>query len=286
MYIEPYQPTELKFAWCYRIYLRWRTHRCRPQRVLAHLKQPTLAAMLQPYGVHVLDISTDETDVLVLASLSPAETVAACASKIKGRVSKWLRERSQIDQPAKLLSGGYFACTTGQSTADAIGKYLDSQAVHHGYAERTRPPVFVKRFELTPADTEQLRAQHAATDLRFHVVLSTWRRCGVFTAPAAEATSKCWRKIQRENSIAIEKVSFVPDHVHIALRIHPSVSPASVVTVLMNAAQEFVRRDFSDLIIRAAAERLWQPSAYLGSYGELETKKISSYLRNCGKQDS
>ena len=49
--------------------------------------------------------------------------------------------------------------------------------------------------------------------------------------------------------IALVKVSFVPDHVHLALKMHPSVAPAEVVTTLMNSAQELVWRDFDHLAI-------------------------------------
>ena len=77
----------------------------------------------------------------------------------------------------------------------------------------------------------------------------------------------------------IDKVSFVPDHVHLAVRTHPSLSPAEVVVALMNASQELMWKDFANLVIRGARERLWQPSAYIGSYGDLESAKIAAYVR-------
>ena len=77
MLIQPYQLDELKFAWCYRVYYRWRTHRAGPQPALAQLDKATLDAMLQPYDIHVLEATASETDVKMLASLLPDETVAA-----------------------------------------------------------------------------------------------------------------------------------------------------------------------------------------------------------------
>ena len=77
----------------------------------------------------------------------------------------------------------------------------------------------------------------------------------------------------------MEKVSFVPDHVHLAVRTHPTVSPAKMTLALINAAQELLWRDFDQSVIRAGVERLWQPSAYIGSYGDLESAKIASYVR-------
>jgi len=281
MFIQPYQLEELQFAWCYRVYYRWQTHRARPQPALRGLDRETLDSMLQPYDIHVLEASSSETDVKVLVSLLPTETVAACAGKMKGRVSKWLREQLDPRQPAKekLLSRGYFACTTGKSTAAAVDQYLDNQGEHHGYASRVRPPVFVERYPLTSADEGRLCANHAVTILQFHVVLATWKRKGVFGQAAAEATADGWRRMQGQHQMAIEKVSFVPDHAHVAVRAHPSRSPAEIVVALMNSSQERMWGDFSEPVIRAGVERLWQASAYIGSYGDLESAKIGAYVR-------
>ncbi len=85
--------------------------------------------------------------------------------------------------------------------------------------------------------------------------------------------------MQDELAIALEKVSFVPDHAHLAVRFHPSVSPAMMVVALMNAAQEHMWSHFPDTVIRAGVERLWQPSAYLGAFGDFESTKIAAYVR-------
>jgi putative transposase len=284
MLIQPYQLDELTFAWCYRVYYRWRTHRGAPRPALAKLDGATLGILLQDYDVHVLETTASETDVKLLASLLPTETVAAGLSKAKGRVSKWLREQLHLQDPQKLLSRGYFACTAGQSTAEAVQRYLEQQSEHHGYASRVNPPVFVERYPITPADEERLSAERAVTNLQLHVVLATWRRKGVFGGAEGSATAARWRQMQDELALALEKVSFVPDHVHLAVRIHPRVSPAQMVTALMNAAQELLWSDFPDSVIRAGVPRLWQPGAYIGAFGDLESSKIAVYVRQWEEQ--
>jgi putative transposase len=285
MLIQPYHLEELKFAWCYRVYFRWRTHRATAQPALAKLNVKTLDSLLQPYDVKILEASANKMDVKVLASLLPTEIVAGCVSKTKGRVSKWLRDELALPGPRKLLSRGYFACTTGKSSAQAIHEYLDSQGEHHGYMSRPRPPVFVKSYPLTSDDEQRLRANHAVTMLRFHVVLCAWRRKGVLSRPAAEAIAEHWRVLQGEYPMAIEKVSFVPDHVHLAVDVHPSLAPAKIVVALMNASQELMWNEFADSVVGAAVERLWQPSAYIGSYGDLESAKIASYVRTWEQEE-
>ncbi len=74
------------------------------------------------------------------------------------------------------------------------------------------------------------------------------------------------------------KVSFVPDHAHVALRAHPAVSPGDIAIELMNSAQEEIR----GALIPARVERLWQPSLYIGSYGDLASPQIRKYIEQWG----
>jgi REP element-mobilizing transposase RayT len=279
MLLQPYHLEELRFATCFRVYYRWRTHRACAVPALRKLGRETLDALLRDYGIHILEASAGETDARVLASLLPSESVASCASKMKGRVSKWLNDQFMQATKEKLLSRGYFACTTGKSTEDAVLAYLDLQGEHHGYESRPLPPVFVATFAPTDSDEERLNAAHAVTVLRFHIVFSTWGRRGVFGRMEAEAIAASWREVEKQLPVFIEKVSFVPDHVHIAVHTHPGLSPAQIVLALMNAAQELMWTEFSDSVIQVRAERLWQPGAYIGSFGSLESAKISAYVR-------
>ena len=75
-------------------------------------------------------------------------------------------------------------------------------------------------------------------------------------------------------------MSVVPDHVHLAVRVHPSVSPAELIGTLMNQAQSIAERAFEKMVRPPAVERLWQPSAYLGSFGELASPQVAAYLRS------
>lgn len=284
MQIEPFQPDELKFAWCNRLFLHTRTRRRRPLAQLTRLDQACLSRLLEPYGIHVLEIATDEIEVRLLLSLLPGESVSAAASKTKGRISKWLGEQSASATSDKSLARGYFAVTTGQSTAAAVKAYLDQQSEHHGYANRVRPPIFVQQFEHTEEALRSLETDHAVTRLRYHLVVATQFRHGVFDATSGEAITRSWRSLQSSGRFLIDKVSFVPDHVHLAVSVHPMTSPANVVLALMNAAQETMWRDFETVGIKAQINRLWQPSAYIGSFGQLSSNAVSAYLNRWSRQ--
>src|SRR5262245_21517391 len=71
MFIQPYLQNELHFAYCYRVYLRWRTHRARPLAPLAELDQSVLESIAGKYGIRVLEYASNATDLMALVSLKP-----------------------------------------------------------------------------------------------------------------------------------------------------------------------------------------------------------------------
>jgi len=280
VFIQAYRQEELTFAYCYRVYMRWRTHRGKQYSELTQLTESELAELIKKYEIHLLEVESNSTDVLTTISLKPADTISAAASKVKGQVSSWLRTKMKLADPTKLLSVGYFACTVGQqSTTDEVEKYLESQSEHHGYANRILPPVYVERFE---PELEFVEPKHASVVSQFHIVLATAKRLGVFGSECARRVAKAWREFQAHWQVALLKVSFVPDHVHIAIRAHPSVAPSMLITNLMNTAQPLMERE----LVTAKLDRLWQPSAYLGSYGDLASAQIKQYLVNWKKRES
>ncbi len=287
MLIQPYLRNELHYAYCYRVYLRWRTHRARQLAPLAQLEQSVLENIATGYGVRILEFASNTTDLLTLVSLKPEETISACVGKLKGQVSKWLREAQQLTQPAEQLSNGYFACTVGKSPREAVEQYLSRQSEHHGYDGRVRPPIFIESYDLSEEDKARVTTKHSVVTSQFHIVLATSGRRGVFGSEEGSVVAAEWRRFAISLRAALLKVSFLPDHVHLAIRAHPSVSPADLVMELMNAAQIVVFERFAGAAIQARVERLWQPSAYIGSYGDLASPQIRKYIHDwAGKPDS
>ena len=205
MRFVPYQSSDLQFAYCYRIYLRFRTHAATRIPQLAEMTREIVHLAVEPMGVHVLELSADSTDCLCLLSLRPEDSVSAAVSKVKGQVSKWLRSTTGVDDRERLLSRGYFAMTTGKSTVEAVAAYLDGQGTHHGYDGRwAQPPVFVKSCPTEDRDEWRLQAAHCQSLLRLHCVLATWRRVGVFSPSLAAAVTDAWREWMQESPFTLE----------------------------------------------------------------------------------
>ena len=279
MFLPPVIPSNLHLAFTYKVYLRWHTHRLRPLPALAELSLAEAQEFAAPAGIRILELRADERNLLVLVSLLPTESVSVCASKLKGRLSKWLRMRSGLSEAESLLGRGYFACTSGHNTKADVTGYLDKQPAHHGYARRVLPPVFIKEWAPAPADDERLNPAHAMAALQFHVVLAVANRHGVFGDESGPVIAEDWRILGKEEKFFLLKVSFVPDHIHVAVRTHPAVVPVELVAKLMNAAQERMLREFPEHLIQAELSRLWPDGAYVGGYGDITAGRVQGYMR-------
>jgi REP element-mobilizing transposase RayT len=179
-----------------------------------------------------------------------------------------------------LLSKGYFACTSGKSTGEQVQAYLEGQGEHHGYMARPVPPVWVAEYRMSAGIENRLRVQHAWCLLQFHIVLATQQRRGLFAEREARPVAEGWLTCQGETNFALLKVSFLPDHVHVAVRMHPATAPGSLVVLLLNRAQDVVGEQFAASAVSAGLGRLWQPSAYVGSYGDLASPQVRQYIHN------
>lgn len=277
--IHHHTAEELHLAFVYRIYFRFQTYSRIALPCLNTLTKANLDVELRSYGIHLLDLASDGTDIACQVSLRPEDAVAACAGKLKGRLSKLLRVALQAEDTTKLLAKGYFACTIGDNSRETVLEYLDKQGTHHGYMERPLPPVLVADFPLAEGGEARLDAAHNVSLLRFHIVLGTQRRRGIFTQSEAERIIAAWRELEASRRFGLVKVSFVPDHVHLALRTHPSVAPRDLLLELMNAAEETMNREFAEVMIRFSAGRLWESGAYVGSFGDITSTAVRQAMR-------
>jgi REP element-mobilizing transposase RayT len=74
--------------------------------------------------------------------------------------------------------------------------------------------------------------------------------------------------------------SMVPDHIHLIVRIVPSMSIEECALLLMNNGQHFVGKVYPQVLIEAGINQLWQPSAYAGTCGEYTSGLIQNWLNS------
>ena len=161
----------------------------------------------------------------------------------------------------------------------AVRQYLEKQSDHHGYHARILPPVYGYRTR----DPVRLTAAHCSFDLSHHLVLATRKRKGVFNSHLGKCLSDYWLRVAAARGFAIDQISVVPDHVHLIVRIVPSMSIEDCALLLMNNGQHFIGKNYPQVLVDVGLDQLWESSAYAGTCGDFTTAFLKAWLRGRGR---
>jgi putative transposase len=269
MHLTPY--TTLTWAYQLHYYLCFRTHR-RKQVFTSPAVEKRLADLLAEiatnHDYHLLECRSYSSQLRCLLSLRPSHAVAKVVQVLKCNSAR------ELPFSIPLWARGYAARSTGRVRTSAVRAYLEKQATHHGYANRVLPPIYKYRAQ-TPVI---LSADHACFDLSHHLVLSTKHRKGVFTSTVGAALTDYWLRVAWKRNFAIDQISIVPDHLHMIVRIVPKASIEEVTLLLMNNGQYFIAKRYPQLMMMSDMDQLWNPSAYVGTCGDLTTGLIKKWL--------
>jgi REP element-mobilizing transposase RayT len=268
MFLTPF--TSLTWAYQLHYYLCFRTHRRRQylSDSCDHLTD-IFKEICTLHNYHLLELSPEPGQVLCLLSLQPSHTIAKAMQLIKSNTSR------EITIAKPVWARGYRARSVGRMSISAVRHYLEHQAEHHGYHTRLLSPVYWYRAP----EAIKLAAAHSSFDLSHHLVLSTCKRKGVFTSDLAKCLSEYWLRVAAARRFAIDEVSVMPEHVHLIVRIVPSMSIESCALLLMNNGQHFVGKNYPQVLVEVGLDQLWASSAYAGTCGDFTTAFTKAWLK-------
>jgi putative transposase len=273
MQLEPLKT----ISWAYQLhyYLCFRTRRCSsiftaPEHVEA--LDAALREICERHEYHLLQSKVYPNHLRCLLSLRPAQAISKVIQTIKANSARIFGERFALTPP--LWGRGFLARSVGRVRLGIVKEYISNQAEHHGYAKRVRPPI--SRY--SDEEPVALTAAHASFDLNHHLVFATRYRRGVFDSTLGEDLIQYWRRVASARGFAVDRVTVVPDHTHLLVRITPKMSIEECVLSLLNNGQHFVGQNAPEALIQAKIEQLWQASAYAGTTGKVTTALVKAFL--------
>lgn len=264
-------------SWAYQLhyYLCFRTHRRKQlfsTTTQSDLLRSVVAEICERHEYNLLECQDYPDQFRCLLSLQPSQTLSKVIQTIKTNSSRECGLQLNVSPP--LWARGFLARSTGRMRIGAVRRYLEQQSEHHGYSWRLQPPVYLYRT----TSPVILHSPHAIFDLSHHLVFVTYQRRGVFTSNLGLSLSEYWLKVAGKRGFAIDQISVVPDHVHLLVRTTPKMSIEDCVLTLLNNAQHFLGQRFPGILVTVGLDRLWQPSAYAGTCGEMSTALIKKWL--------
>jgi putative transposase len=227
---------------------------------------------------HVLETQVSSDHVRLLVSLKPDKSVSDVVMMLKGNLSRELGRQSPGD-PAMgktaWLARGYFARGSGKADIEVVRNYVATQVPHHGYrGEWTEALEYRNARFRSPA----FQQNHCVTILNYHVVLVTQNRASVFDETIAPNLFNYIVAVGNRHGFAVERMSVLPDHLHLIVEAAPNQSIEKVVLALANNTAYWMGKHYWGVLKQTDAWEVWRPSYYAGTVGEFTTAQVKRFL--------
>lgn len=264
-------------SWAYQLhyYLCFRTHYRHNVFTSAehdYVLQAALNKVCERSNYHLLKSMTYPDHLRCLVSLQPSQAISRVMETIKTNTSRIFNGHFGLNPP--LWGRGYLARSVGHVRLGVVKRYISEQAEHHGYDNRARPPV----YRYTANNPIILTAAHSIFDLNHHLVFSTSYRRGVFDSELGREMVQYWLRVAATRNFSIDRVTTLPDHIHLLVRTTPQLSIEECALALLNNGEYFVGRHAPGRLVQVRIEQLWQSSAYAGTIGSVTTALVKKFL--------
>jgi REP element-mobilizing transposase RayT len=248
-----YTPAELAAA--FHLRYSWTAWPAVTQHFPGHLDRllEQLTPAWEADGLRLLEYRCRPDLVQVLASVLPTIAPVFCAQRMKGRLEHALRQSGTPVSFSRKLS----VTSVGRNCRGQIERYIQEQVAHHRFVD---PSWRARLSELMVVDPKVDLAQPTETTrgrywFNLHLVLITdWRVPISSFATLLDLRDRALL-IAQEQGYLVSRLALVPDHLHIALRGPPDVSPEQIALTYLN--------ELADV-----HGRLWKAGYYAGTFGE------------------
>jgi len=274
----------LKAAYQLHYYICFKTRYLRPLLLASNaqkLVHQTLDDVCAREQLHLLESELTEDHLRLLVSLQPTQTISRVVQMLKGNIqhqfSKSLSYELRLHRVPALWARGYFARSSGKINLDVVRDYVGSQVVHHGYKgtwtealEYQNPAFRSPSFELA----------HCVCLLNYHIVLVTQQRIPVFDDSIAPRLFDYVLAIGGKHRFAVDRVSIVPDHMHLIIEGVPAISVEAYVQAILENTRYWMTKHYYGVLNETQAWDVWQPGYYAGTVGEYTTAQLKRFLSN------
>ena len=123
-------------------------------------------------------------------------------------------------------------------------------------------------------------------NLNYHFVWCPKYRKPFMKGKYAEFIEKNTHTIAKEKGVWIVELKIMPDHIHLFLSAPPQKAPSNIVKFFKGILGLRLFREFPELKKEFWGGKIWSPSYYVGSAGDISAATIKRYIQNQEKESS
>jgi putative transposase len=176
-----------------------------------------------------------------------------------------------------LWARGYYARSSGTVDVETVRNYVDNQVSHHGYRGTWTEGLRFKNPDFT---SPAFNLAHCLTTLQYHLVFVTDFRVPIFDEVIAPRLFEYVVAVGHKRGFAVERMTVLPDHVHLVIEALPSLSMDECALAFTNNTRYWLDKNYRGVLKQTEAWNVWMPSFYVGTTGEFTTAQVRKFLTN------
>lgn len=120
-------------------------------------------------------------------------------------------------------------------------------------------------------------SRHCCYNINYHIVFCPKRRKKVLIGDIVQDLEDKIKEICEQNEIILEKISVMPDHVHLFVSAKPSIPPHKIVKLIKGSSGRYLRDKYRNL---KKLPCMWSPAYYIGTVGFVSESVVKQYIEN------
>lgn len=214
-------------------------------------------------GIRLLEYDWTPKQLQFLTSVTPEVAPVTFTARMKGRLDYALRK---AEMPTK-FNRTFAMRTVGENRRDEVEQYIGRQVQKEGFAD-PKFEEFLEEFT-TVNESVDLSSRVETKSGRYwynlHVVLTVRDRSRITDREGLSTLYDWSLNVAEVKGYRISALSVMPDHLHLALGGNVEHSPEEIALSFMN-----------NLAYQFGHMALWQPSFYVGSFGEYDMGAVAA----------
>jgi len=200
-------------------------------------------------------------EIHLTVAATPDSAPVRIAQRLKGRLDYALRRREAGVSFSRKVS----LRAVGHNRTSAVDRYIRDQLEHVDLADaRYRETLASVAVDDPTVDlSEPAVSSHGRYWYSLHLVFVVASRFRVGGQRFLDQLRERVMDVSRCQGCALKRVSIMPDHMHVALRGNPQLSPSEIALGLQEATAD------------VAGCRLWEDAFYVGTFGDYDYGSIA-----------
>lgn len=125
------------------------------------------------------------------------------------------------------------------------------------------------------------KTQYSVHKTVYHIVWCTKYRRKIIKGNVVTALKDIFQQISDERNWPVVAAEVFVDHVHLFVSAPPQWAPAQVAKIFKGVSARRLLMKYPKLSTYKGRSKLWSPSYYIGTAGNVSAETIKRYIKEC-----